>query len=100
MQLYNDNCPSLPTVKSLSDARKKAIRARLNTYTIGDFETLFKKAEASGFLKGKNNRNWTATFDWLIKDANMAKVLDGNYDNKSPARTGNVQRDTDLDDIF
>ena len=45
-----------------------------------DFETLFIKAEASSFLKGRNDRNWIASFDWLIKDANMAKVLDGNYD--------------------
>lgn len=44
---------------------------------------LFEKAEASDFLKGSNDRNWTATFDWLIKDANMAKVIDGNYDNRS-----------------
>lgn len=36
-------------------------------------------AEESSFLNGKNNRNWSANFDWLIKDANMAKVLDGNY---------------------
>lgn len=41
-------------------------------------------AEASNFLKGQNNRNWSATFDWLIKDANMAKVLDGNYADKMP----------------
>ena len=39
-------------------------------------------AEASSFLKGQNNRNWTATFHWLIADANMAKVLDGNYKDK------------------
>ena len=25
-----------------------------------------------------------ATFDWLIKDSNMAKVLDGNYKNSKP----------------
>ena len=79
---FNALCPSFPSVKSLSDARKKAIKARLNTYSIDDFEEIFKKAEASDFLKGGNDRNWTANFDWLIKDANMAKVLDGNYDNE------------------
>jgi hypothetical protein len=42
-------------------------------------------AEASSFLKGSNDRNWTATFDWLIKDANMPKVLEGNYDDKAKA---------------
>ena len=83
VDLYNRLCPSLSKVKSLSNARKKAIKARLNSYNIDAFEELFKKAEKSDFLKGKNDRNWTATFDWLIKDSNMAKVLDGNYDNCS-----------------
>lgn len=80
--LFNQLCPSLPSITSLSDARKKAIKARMNTYGVDDFEKLFRKAEQSSFLKGSNNRNWTANFDWLIKDANMAKVLDGNYDDK------------------
>ena len=80
---FNSICVSFPSVKALSDARKKAIKARLNTYSLDDFKTLFEKAEASSFLKGKNNSNWSATFDWLIKDSNMAKVLDGNYDNKT-----------------
>ena len=80
--LYHEICISFPKVRSLSEARKKAIKARLNTYSLEDFRTAFEKAEASSFLKGSNDRNWTATFDWLIKDANMAKVLDGNYDDK------------------
>lgn len=81
--MYNDTCASFPRLTSISDSRKKAIRARLKTYSVGDFSTLFQKAEDSDFLKGKNNRDWSATFDWLIKDSNMAKVLDGNYDNKN-----------------
>ncbi len=80
--LYNSICVSFPTIKTLSESRKKAIRARMKSYTMDDFRTLFEKAEASDFLKGGNGSNWSATFDWLIKDANMAKVLDGNYDNK------------------
>lgn len=96
--LYNDTCVSFPKIKTLSDSRKKAIKARLNTYSVDDFRTLFEKAEASDFLKGRNNRNWSATFDWLIKDANMAKVLEGNYDNKPDFRNyrkpGQQQDDT------
>lgn len=82
---FNSVCVSFPSVRALSDARKKAIKARLNNYSVEDFGTLFEKAEASSFLKGKNSSNWSATFDWLIKDANMAKVLDGNYDDKKGA---------------
>jgi hypothetical protein len=85
---YNSICTSFPKVKSISEARKKAIRARLNQYVVDDFVTLFKKAETSDFLKGQNKNNWMATFDWLIKDANMAKVLDGNYENKGGGGNG------------
>ena len=102
VDMFHSLCPSFPSIKALSDARKKAIKARLNTYSIEDFEELFKKAESSDFLKGKNNRNWTANFDWLIKDANMAKVLDGNYDNKKPINTGVAAGSSqdDLDELF
>lgn len=80
--LYNETCVSFPRCASLSDKRRKALHARLQQYSLEDFKTLFSKAEASSFLKGGNRRNWTATFDWLIADANMAKVLDGNYDDR------------------
>lgn len=80
--MYNDTCVSFPRLTVLSDKRKQAIKARLNTYTVEQFKEMFEKAEASSFLKGSNNRNWQANFDWLIKDSNFAKVLDGNYDDK------------------
>ena len=82
VELYHKICVSFPSVRTISESRKKAIKARLNTYTLEDFETLFKNAESSSFLKGSNQRNWSATFDWLIKDANMAKVIEGNYSEK------------------
>ena len=114
--LYNETCVSFPRLKSLSDSRKKAIKARLNTYSVDDFKALFEKAEASDFLKGKNDRNWSATFDWLIKDSNMAKVLEGQYVNKPKQASGRKemvpswmnkpnkfhnyqQRDTDYDKL-
>lgn len=86
--MYNDTCVSFPRLTTLSEARKKAIKARLNVYSLEDFRRLFTKAQESTFLKGANNRNWTATFDWLIKDTNMAKVIDGNYDNRSDSSGG------------
>ena len=82
VDLYNTICKSFPSVRSLSEARKKAIKARLKVYAFEDFQTVFENAEASSFLKGKNDRNWSANFDWLIKDANIAKVLEGNYADK------------------
>lgn len=94
VNLYHTTCVSYPKVKTLSDARKKAINARLKCYSIDDFKTLFEKAEASDFLKGSNDRDWSANFDWLIKDANMAKVIDGNYDNKDKPHAGSSKKDS------
>ncbi|MFR8216945.1 MAG: DUF4373 domain-containing protein [Oscillospiraceae bacterium] len=82
-ELYNRICRSYPRITQYSEARKKAVKASLKKYNLKDFERLFKKAESSNFLKGKIKCDWRATFDWLIKDTNMAKVLDGNYDNRS-----------------
>lgn len=88
LALYSSICLSYPKVTKLSDTRKKAIKARISSgYSLDDFKSLFTLAEQSDFLKGKNDRNWQAAFDWLIKDANMAKVLDGNYVNKKTQPT-------------
>ena len=79
VDLFHSICKTYPKIRSLSDARKKAIKARLKTYSLQDFQTVFENAENSSFLKGKNDRNWSASFDWLIADKNMAKVLEGQY---------------------
>lgn len=87
--MYNDTCVSFPRLTKLSDRRRKAIKARFKAgYTLDDFRRLFELAESSEFLKGGNGRNWSATFDWLIQDGNMAKVLDGNYQSREPTQKG------------
>lgn len=91
-KLYNEICKSFSKVVTISPHRKKAIAARLKEYggDLATFETMFTMAEASDFLKGKNDRNWTATFDWLLKADNMAKVLEGNYKNKGAVKNANA----------
>ena len=89
--MFNSICVSYPKVRNLSEGREKAINARLKKYSIDDFRELFEKAEQSDFLKGSNSRDWSATFDWLICDKNIAKTLDGYYDNKSRSPTQNAK---------
>ena len=91
---YHRLCPSFPAVKVISDKRKKAIHARLNSgYTLADFEQAFTKAEHSRFLRGGNKNNWQADFDWLMKDGNLPKVLEGKYDDDSGADYGRGEED-------
>lgn len=89
-KLFNEKCKSFRKVTKISEGRKKAIKARWNEYKrdINVFVRLFEITEASAFLKGKNERDWMATFDWLMKSDNMAKVLDGNYTDKRDAQPG------------
>ena len=82
VDLYHSICKSYPKLQSLSAARKKAINARLKTYSLIEFEQVFKKAEASNFMKGENSRNWSANFDWMLQDSKFPKILKGYYDNK------------------
>lgn len=82
--MYNELCPSLRRCTKLSETRKKAIKARISSgYTLEDFERLFRKAEASSFLRGKNRQNWVASFDFLVRDEKMARTLDGEYDDNN-----------------
>ncbi len=89
--IYNNTCKHFAKIVSLSESRKRAIAARWKEYggKLEAFEKLFTEAEASSFLKGANARDWTATFDWLLKSTNMAKVLEGNYRDKGAGANAN-----------
>ena len=89
VDLYHEICKSFPSIRSLSDARKKTIKARLKTYSLDDFRQVFENAEGSSFLKGEDG-GWKASFDWMIKEANMLKVLEGNYAGKSKVQKEKV----------
>ena len=82
INIYNKNCSTLPQVEVLSDKRKDSIRIRFKEYGMEKMETLFVKAGSSKFLKGENKNGWKATFDWLLNETNMIKVLEGNFDDK------------------
>lgn len=87
-ELFNGICQNLPHVSRITDSRKKAIAARWkeNGKSLEAFREVFQKAEDSDFLTGNNDRGWTATFDWLLKPSNFAKVLEGNYDRHTTTR--------------
>lgn len=82
LDAFHESCPSLPKVLKLSDSRKKVIKARLNDFGLEDIKRAFALTEQSDFLKGTNATGWQAGFDWLMKPANLTKVLEGNYENK------------------
>lgn len=82
VSLFNTVCVSLSKVQLVNDGRKKAMR-NLWKFAKGDMnviKNIFTKVESSDFLCGRQG-TWKASFDWILKQANVIKILEGNYDN-------------------
>jgi uncharacterized protein YdaU (DUF1376 family) len=84
-----------PEVQKLSPARRAAISARLKEAGGAEGWTVaLSKAEASPFLTGQTSRTFRASFDFLTKQSNFTKLMEGNYDprnsngTESNTRTG------------
>ena len=79
---YHQLCPSLPHVRTLTDARISHCYAFAGFFASVAIEEGFKKAEASSFLKNGNGTWNGANLDWLVNRNNFSKVLEGNYDDR------------------
>ena len=91
----------LPMVANMTEARRKAVKARIAEYDKNTVFLVLQKVLASPFLLGCNDRNWKCDFDWIFKAANFTKILEGNYDEKRNSNTASgrkatVSRLTDL----
>lgn len=85
---------NLSTVKSIQNTRLKLLNARIKDYGIDGVLQAINNIKESSFLKGQNNKNWTITFDWLIKPSNFIKVLEGNYtDKEDGSNARNIKKD-------
>jgi len=87
VDLYHEKLPSNPRVAALSPARKAQIKSRWNNGLpdMDAWDEYFGHVKGSAFLTGKvqpvnGRRVFTATIDFLIKEANVLKVFEGNYD--------------------
>lgn len=83
IEMYHEICKSYPQIRSLSETRKKAVKARWAEFkSLDTFKEVFTKSEASSFMKGKNNRNWRADFDFMMKPSKIGCILEGKYDDR------------------
>lgn len=94
---YSTFCPHLTRLLKLTQNRRRAAK-RLAQSGL-DLETIcaaFQRADASAFLSGQGERGWKADFDWMIREDNLLKVLEGKYDNApQPEPSGRVLIDED-----
>lgn len=103
VEKWNSICGEyLPKVQKLSEARKQKIKSRLQEFGkqeawMPTIEALFEEIAASDFLRGDNNKGWTATFDWIFDSPkNWVKVMEGNYNNHRGAKKAVQQANPQL----
>lgn len=82
---FNDICKSFDRVERISDSRKEDIDAACKKFNFSQIRTAFIKAENSKFLKGEESKGdykFNANFNWIIKEQNLKKILEGKFDNE------------------
>ena len=78
---YKIHCPNMPQIKSINKQRIGTINARIREHGMEMINQVLEIAGRSDFLNGKNNHNWKANFDWIMKPLNFVKIMEGNYNN-------------------
>lgn len=82
-RLWNINCPLMSKVIEMSDKRRAKEAVRIRERPIEQWAQIFRKINDSDFCRGKNDREWWASYDWVMENKeNGIKVLEGKYDNK------------------
>jgi hypothetical protein len=87
---FHETLPVLPSIVVFEQSRKGPLRARWTEVCAAEhfdraaglawFKQFFEIVSRSSFLTGRSKK-WKASFDWLMKPTNFAKVVEGNYRN-------------------
>jgi hypothetical protein len=100
LSAYHRRLPALPKVRVFSAGLKRNIRARWNEdaerQNQGWWEMYFAHVGGCPFLLGENKRNWRASFSWLMKSGNLAKVINDEYrENSAKKKTDKGETETE-----
>ncbi len=82
INMFNSTCKSLPRVKARNKTRDKHIKTMFRELDINKIKELFTMTESSDYLSGRSGKWSNCGFDWIIKESNYIKVLEGNYNRR------------------
>ena len=68
-------------------AERVAKLAKLLDSVGDDLDSVFAKIRDGPHLLGDNDRGWKVSLDWVLKPANLTKLMEGNYDRKGRPQT-------------
>jgi hypothetical protein len=82
---WNEILPMLSAPRTISKPRVAAMNRLLKDKI--DYKDLFNKVSKSDYLIGKSETKWKASFDWVLKPANIIKIQEGNYESTKNVRS-------------
>ena len=89
VELYHIALPMCPIVKKLTAERRKYLRERWKDHSdLSWWKRFFEHVASSKKLTGASGRPgaYPTDFDWLIKENNFQRVIEGLYDKEREAR--------------
>jgi hypothetical protein len=86
IELWSEILPSNPQPRTWGDDRKKLLRTRWreskDRQNLEWWRGFFNYISQSDFLTGKKT-DFTADLPWCLQSSKFAKIIDGNYENKT-----------------
>lgn len=81
-----------PEVQVINPKRRAALTQRLKEAGgLDGWLAALAKAQASPFCCGQNKTGWRANFDFLTQQSSFAKLMEGNYDARTPAKRSSLE---------
>jgi len=72
----------LSVVAKLNDWRRKSVKARIATYGLAEWLRAVQMVGDSAHLHGQNRDQFCANFDFLVREQNFLRVIEGNYNRR------------------
>lgn len=100
--LFNETCIFFKPCSTITKTRLSKIKLLRQQFSLEEIKEVFEKANQSDFLKGKNDRAWKASFDWLIDIDNFVKVKEDAFCNSIhlvEKKENNLKQYSDYNDL-
>jgi len=76
-----ENSANIPYISTLSTGYARMLHSLQRSYGQDSVEKMVHKAAVSDFLNNRGRKPFLASAEWLLREENFIKVLNGNYDN-------------------
>jgi len=72
----------LPMARTLTNDRKRKLKARLAEHGLEGWITALSKIDTSPFLQGKGPKGWRPTIEFLLSPSSLNKTIEGAYNDE------------------